>query len=217
LLKSFGMLIIILLLVIALVFISARYLFSKARIYLPVTAYRILMGIHLFLLLMAISTFILSSYNIYWRGYRSTSFIIIATAITGLLCVWLYKGKPFFVFIILVFIQTLFATVVVLDMTDNYKSGLYYNDNKYRLEYSSHFISKFVSLPNLFIKNGFFERRIVLGDKYTPPGFDLYVGTIKNVTIKKQTEQQISITFTYAADTAIVKKNTLTIEVDLNK
>jgi hypothetical protein len=204
-------------LLIALVFIGARYLFANAGIYLPHTLYRILMGIHLCLLLIAISTFILAPFNIYWRGYRSTSIIIIATAITGLLCVWLYKGKPFGMFMVLVFVQTLFATVIVFDITYTAKATLFYNDDKYRVEYVQRFMSKFESLPYLFIKKGLFERKIVLNDKYDIGDIDLYVGDIKKVVITEKSEQKINITFTYAADTMKVKNNTLTVDVDLNQ
>lgn len=205
----------IIFILIALVFVGARFLFKNAGIYLPDVLFRILLGIQFCLLLMSVSAFILVEYNIYWRGYRSTSIIIITTAITGLLCFWLYKGKSFVPFVFIVLIETLFAAILVFDMDGNYKQNLYYNDNKYRLENTQRLIMSHSSLPDLFVKNGLFEKKYILNDKYEP--YILHISKIKGATVNELGVDKVRITFTHSADTINGLKNPLIVDVDLNK
>jgi hypothetical protein len=200
---------------IALVFVGARFLFKNAGIYLPAALFRILLGIQFCLLLLSVSTFVLAEYNIYWRGYRSTSFIIIATAITGLLCFWLYKGKSFGPFIFIVFVETFIAAIVVFDMDGSYTESLYYNDNKFRLENTDRFIMAHPCLPDLFVKEGLFEKQYKLNRIYPP--YILSISQIKKVYITEVDERKVRITFTHSADTINGFKNPLIVDVDLNK
>jgi len=200
---------------IAIALIGARYLFAKTGIYLPPKLFRILIGTHLCLFLMTLSAFVLSSYNIYWRGYRSTSIIIIATAFTGLLCVWLYKGKPFGLFMIFVSIQTFVASILVGDINSNYRGNLFYNDKHFRLENTDRFLMAHPVLPDLFIKNGFFEKRVILKNDY--PVYLLNVYQIKSTSILMLSQQKIQITFWHTADTISGIKNPIIINVDLNQ
>jgi len=210
-------------LLVALALLCARFLFTHAGIYLPKKVLKIILVINLLLLLMSASTFILANYNIYWRGYRSTSIIIIATGITGLLCFWLYKGNVFMVFpgfrsvlfTILLFAEIVCTVILVWDMHGSYSESLYYNDDTYRLENTDRFIMAHASIPDLFVKKGLFEKKYVLENSY--PVYQLSVNQIKSTTIKELPGHQLRITFTHTADTSNGIKNPLIIDVDLNK
>jgi hypothetical protein len=200
---------------IALVFIGVRFLFKKAGIYLPNVLFKILLGIQLCLLLLSVSAFILSEYNIYWRGYRSTSIIIITTAITGLLCFWLYKGKSFVPFAFVVFVETFIAAILVFDMDGSYTESRYYDNNKFRLENTDRFIMGHPCLPDLFVKEGLFEKKYKLNRMYPP--YILSISQIKKVHITEVGERKVRITFTHSADTIKGFKNPLIVDIDLNK
>ncbi|GAB2827793.1 hypothetical protein GCM10027043_31770 [Ferruginibacter profundus] len=118
---------------------------------------------------------------------------------------------------VLVFVQTVFATAVIFDITYNTEKTVFYNDDKYRVEYVRRFMSKFESLPDLFIKKGLFEEKIVLSDKYEVGDMELFAGNIKKVVITEKSPQKINMEITYTVDTVKVKKEVLTVEVDLDQ
>jgi hypothetical protein len=204
-------------LLIALLLVFARYLFVNRGIYLPDTVFRILLVIHCCFLAMTISTFVLSNYNLYWRGYRSTSIIIILTAFTGLLCIWLSKRKPYLIFVFFVLIEIMLSVILVFFTADSYTKDLYYNDAKYRLENTQQIMMAHPSLPDLFVKKGLFEKKYILNSKLEP--FILDISQIKKATINELTEHSISITFSHSAkeDSASGLKNPLIVHVDLNQ
>ena len=117
-----------------------------------------------------IITIIMSNYNIYWRGYKSTTYLLITTNIVGIIYYItdkkiLRKSSNKILLSLFLFLGIAISTLICLESFNNYKSKKYYNNKKYRIENTFNGIISMYRLPNLFVKNGIIEKRYNL--KYT--------------------------------------------------
>jgi hypothetical protein len=150
--------------------VLARFLpYLKFRISKAV--YRFILTQFIFLFLIFISTILLSSYHLYWRGYRSSSFIFIGFSLATIIFYWSHpidKVPGFLTFgsAILSFLLSGLALFLVLEIIYDYDKQLIYNDRKYRLEHTNRGFMSIEVLPKLFVKKGLVEKMYVLDSTY---------------------------------------------------
>jgi hypothetical protein len=149
--------------------------------------------------LLSISLFclalILSKRHIYFRGYRSTSFLFIVMSFSGFLFMLFYQRRhkttpllaAFYFIIILSFVLSL---LLAFEISGDYRRQLFYSDSKYRLEDTRRGINEPCSLPRLFIKKGIFEKRYELEE--LPVGC-MSKQDIKTIAIKKTNPDSLQI------------------------
>jgi hypothetical protein len=189
--------------------------FSKVILYILIFA----TGLYL-------STFLLSEYDIYWSGYRSTSFIFIALSIILVVFYLTYPiNKLTLIFSLTIYVSTFLLSGISIflawEIYDEYYKQLFYKDKKYRLEETERGFMRIPKLPKLFVKNGIFEKRYLIDTIYDSPK-NSYVAQyyipkekIIKVEVLEIKGDTVLITFLHTADTNEVRKNPLQFKIKL--
>ena len=186
----------------------------------------IFLGFLLFMVGLYISTFILSNYNLYWSGYRSTSFIFIGLTLTLILFYWLYPIEKLNILLnlslyLFIFISSGIAIFLSWEIKDEYDKQLFYLDSKYRLEETEIGLMRVPKLPKLFVKNGLIEKKYLLDTIYDNPNYSYptqyYIPREKIILIKIKEigNKTISVIIFHNSDTNRVRKNPLEFRIKL--
>ena len=189
-----------------------RCTIQKCKVDFSSKILRIIFILHLvfwFLLLMAL---ILSCWNLYFRGYKSTTIIFNFIGWTGLFLYLFHKKEtvPKFVhvstylFALSIGVITIFTTY---DLLISNRRDIYYNDSKYRLELTFKGILAIAPPPDLFIKFGILEKRYDLNSKYIPKE------KVKNILIQRPTKQIVRIVFFYLDTQHTASTDTVEIKI----
>jgi hypothetical protein len=173
-----------------------------------------------------LSTFFLSHYDIYWRGYHSTRSIFIFLTLCSMIFYWIHPANKFPLIVtafsvLVTFIGTAVSPLLISAIADEYNDRVFYNDSKYRLEEVTIGIIRIAELPKLFVKNGLFEKCYTISKSYGNLGLttvsESYIpkDDIKKIEIVEVSKNRLSITFYHSADTNQVRKNPLNFIVDI--
>ena len=164
-----------------------------------------------------ISSIILSEKNIYFRGYRSTTFIFLFMNAMGFIFCLVYSPKAYtaknlmFLFYLIIIPCSIISSYLVFELSD-YNRNLIYDNGNYRLENAKRFISP-ASLPNLYIKNGIFEKKFTIPiDSYIE---DLNKPDIDSVLLSEKGSDSLIIAFYHKKD-KIELKNPLIKTIAVN-
>ena len=184
----------------------------------------------LFLLLIMvglyISTFILSNYNIYWSGYRSTSFIFIGLTLALILFYLFYPIEKLNILMtltlyLLIFLSSGVSIFLSWEIKDDYDKQLFYLDTKYRLEETDRGMMRLAKLPKLFVKKGIFEKRYLLDTVYDNPNFsyaaEYYIpkDKVTKIEINEVENKTVSVIIFHTSDTNRIRKNPLEFRIKL--
>lgn len=163
-----------------------------------------------------LSAIILSYYNWYYRGYKTTTFILIATALLFILNYlttnFQHKAYQFFVEIIIVL--TVFSTCFISYVNLNgYGSNYLFSDSNYRIESFRFLMSKADYLPDIYIKKGVMERKYSL--QY-PANYKFdyshYIDKESITTYSiEQHEKELIVTFSFDDGTKLITQTDLNI------
>ena len=199
----------------------ARKLWYRRNIFL----FKISLLFFCFTLILYISTFILEKYNLYWRGYRSTSFIFIFFAIFSIISYWTLPVKNLLITIpsaFLIFFLTALSTLIIFEVVGDYQNQLFYDSSKYRLEDANRGFMAPYQLPKLFVKNGLFEKRYTIDGSSDNPSklssakVRISKDKIIKIEVKEYSKDKVSILFYHSEDTNSIKKNPLEFIVDIS-
>ena len=125
---------------------------------------RILLSVYLILIVIFCATVVSKEFNIYIRGYRSTSILFIGCSFLGVVY-WLVDREPVFtkVWRSFLFVATLVSvsagSLLAFELAGDYKNQLIYNDPSFRLEQTGRWFINPCTLPTLYVKQGFFEKK----------------------------------------------------------
>ena len=153
--------------------------------------------------LLLLSSLFMSNFNTYLVGYKTTTFILIATALLFAFNYILteYKNKIVqriieFLLFIFIFVS---SSIVIISLA-GYSSNNFYSTSKYRLE-AFHFIkgSRF-NLPDLYVKDGILEKRYSLNFKDENQDFGNYYFNKESITNYKITQMDSQITVVFQFD-----------------
>lgn len=119
----------------------------------------------LLFILLYIAALLMSRRDLYFSGYRSTSIIF--------LLMWLFAGLygvlgmrphtlPRRLLLAVCGMGWGLSMVLLVELLGDYRPQLIYNSPRYRLENTGRGVMNPCRLPELFVKNGLFERRYVL-------------------------------------------------------
>jgi hypothetical protein len=148
-------------------FLILRHFIEKKEMTFSPLLLRILFILLCVFLTLFITSLIIVQSNIYFKGYRSHSIIFILTIFFGFIY-FLLRSKNARLPLLLIFLRlsilvgTFLASVLVWEISDDYKKQLYYNDDRFRLEDTNRGIMSICGLPDLFVKDGLFESRYPL-------------------------------------------------------
>ncbi len=211
------MLLLILFIIPALV-LAMKFFAPKLSFSLTVT--KVFFWIFIMTFLFFISTQVLSKYNLFWRGYRSSSFIYLSWCLSSIFLYWVYSARNYhgifnMLFGTLVFVLSFSGTFITFEIIDDYNKKLFYKDNKYRLEEDPGTLMYIPKLPKLFVKKGFFESRYLIDTIYDNPDFtyptEYYVpkNKIKKIILREISSNMILITIYHSEDTNSRRTNPL--------
>jgi hypothetical protein len=189
-----------------------RALACRTNFNLPRQETILLLKIHVALVGLLILTIGLSFFNIYWRGYGSTTIVLLMTTTSGLILYWFHSQQEISkslrtVFLVLLIFGVPITELITWDSCARREYSLFYNDNTYRLEQTFKGILAPASLPDLFIKQGLIERKYELRGEY------INEDEIKKIEIKNYDNKILSVIFYYSADTVYGLKNPIVINV----
>ena len=141
------------------------------------------------------STIILAEKNIYYRGYRSSSFIFLFMGLCGFVfCLFVKRNELKIISSIIAFIQLFLSGILLLEMIVDYKSQLYYDDKKYRIEDVSRGIMRAGAHLNLFVKEDIIEHQYEIFDNY-PNGINLKKSETDSIKIIELRNDSLEIIF----------------------
>lgn len=158
-----------------------------------------------------LSAIILSYYNWYYRGYKTTTFILITTAFLFVVnyLTTRFQHKIYQILVEIIIFFTIFSTCFISYVNlSGYNSNCLFSDSKYRIESFRFLMSKADYLPDIYIKNGVMERKYSLQylNNYK---FD-YNHYLKKESITAysvaQSENGLTVTFTFNDGTKLVTK-----------
>ncbi len=170
-----------------------RMLTKKKVFYKPVRIFVPIITVILFL--MVASSLFMNEYNWYWRGYKTTVYLFI-----GLTFFWIwnyvitsFQNKFYQIFIeVILFLALVISTTICVYNLIDYGNNRIYEDKLYRLETFNGIISRGDILPDLYIKKGLFEKKMILYPKVEY--FGLHKSEVETCKIVEQ-ENGYSVTF----------------------
>ena len=177
---------------------------SKIKSYQPPSRVfkKIMLGFYIFLILLFAISLIGDSYYLYLKGYRSTSILFVLMSLIGIIY-WLVDRRKvtaniarFLVFLFSL-ISLSFASLLTFEIIGDYKNQLVYNDSNYRLEESGRAIMNPCTLPTLFVKHRFYEKKYLFEKESQDC---LSKPQIKKVKIEILPDQRLLVT--YVLDTS---------------
>jgi hypothetical protein len=173
-----------------------------------------MLAMYSFFLLLFVSGCFLAKYGIYYRGYRSSSIIFIAMSFSGFAFWLLYqKQNDASSISTMLFLKNLtcvfLAALLLWEVADEYKAQLFYTDTKYRLEDNRRGINEPGSFPDLYVKDGIFERIIRLDSGYPC----LLKKEIDAITVQELSRDSISVTVHHHSDPSRNLANPLLLHV----
>ncbi len=125
-----------------------------------------------FLFFVLLSEIIMNYYDYYYRGYKTRTFILIATCILFVISYIItnFKNKLYKVFIEIILFASVFITcfVGIINLV-GYNSDLFFEDDKSRLETFKFINNPKGMLPTLYQKKGIIEEKIIL--EYTDDNY----------------------------------------------
>jgi hypothetical protein len=82
------------------------------------------------------------------------------------------------------------CSVLTFELLGDYKNQLVFNDTKYRLEETGRAAMNPCTLPTLFVKESFYERKYVFSKEYC-----ITKSQIKNVEVKEISANKVLVTY----------------------
>ena len=189
------------------------------KICTPKSLISILLWLSLALSLIFITGMVLSHFNLYWRGYRSHTLILIAAGISWIFF-YLLRRSDRSSEVVTVFSNTAIfflagiTLVLGIEVVDDYQKQLFYDSSKYRVEQTNRGLMSPASLPNLFVKKGLFEKRYSLHSEYdTLSGVINRAFTFKDDIIRleviKLSSDSVMIKLFHVVDSNFIRYNPL--------
>ena len=164
-----------------------RFLLQKLKIILPKKYFKVLLIAHLFFAFLFIVAVIISNYNIYFRGYRSHSFIFITACFTGIFVYWFApKAKWAYVLGVISFFEIIVVLILLKNLSHDF---VFYNTNNFRIEAN---VLENRPLPIFFVKKGLLERKISL---YENCFFDFTEDKIDSINVEQLSIDTVKIVF----------------------
>ena len=113
----------------------------------------------------------MSYFNYHYRGYKTRTIILIITCSTLIISYLItnYENKRNKVFVdFLLFVSVFITCFLSFINLQGFSDNVWYEDSKYRIENFQYFMTSAEHLPDLYIKEGIFEKRVVLdyGENY---------------------------------------------------
>lgn len=151
------------------VILFLRYLFVENNLYLSRKTEKVLLVLSIFCLALSISAEAITRHNLYFAGYRTTSYIMFVTSVVAL--VYYLLGTPNSKLKGLQTLKVIIVSILMINalfVTDgfkfSYKKYLLYNEGKYRIEKINGFMAP--NACNLFINEGIFDRKYYIDLPY---------------------------------------------------
>jgi hypothetical protein len=184
-------------------FLLLRFVLIKSKVQVSPAFNKVLFALFLLAIGLFISAIILARYNIYFKGYRSTSFIFLAMSVSGgLFYSFCHRHGNIVVGKILSLATAICLSLsgpLAYELAYDYAPQLVYNDARYRLEETHRGVNEPCGLPKLFIKSGIFEKRYDLEET----GYGCISGKeIKSVSIADQPRDSVTVTIYHTVDTS---------------
>ncbi len=185
------MILILIWLFILFTFFGTRILILKKEWYVNDKTSWILLSIHLVTIVLLLTVIILRCFDLSFREYDSSSIIFISCIGTGV-PFYLFRKKTFLLpilnyILISICCFTVPALILCIYVTiAQYKTDVYYEDNKYRLETSFKGIMGSKRFPDLFIKKGIIEKKYDLNEEP--------IGNITDINITEINSDSVQIT-----------------------
>lgn len=130
---------------------------------------KLLMWLNLLFTTILISSIIMSFQEVYWRGYKSTTYILILTIFSGSIYYIIASNSLIGImkkaYSILLTLGMFISIIICLESFNRFEEKNYYSNSNYRLENTFNGIIAPYQLPKLFVKNGLIENRYDLNFK----------------------------------------------------
>lgn len=161
----------------------------------PTFCSKLFFTIYLFSIFIFLLTFIGKQYNIYIKGYRSTSILFVLMSVLGIIYWFVDRqrvSKNIFRVCLFGFcvVTISVSSLLTFELIGDYKNQLVYNDSRYRLEETGRWIMNPCTLPTLFVKYNFYEKEYIF-----PKSYCITKSQIKSVEVKSISTNKVSITY----------------------
>lgn len=144
-----------------------RLLLIENEIKFQYKFFKWILAVHFILLVFLICAFVMSHYNLYFRGYRSHSIIYLLFCLSGIMVYWCFpKSNWVIISVIFVFFESTTSTALVIEMIYDASYQVYYHSSKYRIESTFSGIMAPAKLPDLIKTNFIFEKKYTLNGNY---------------------------------------------------
>lgn len=153
-----------------------------------------------------LTTLIMASFNFYWRGFLSTSIILVITCFVTLLYYFYINKLSHFLgsFISLYLFFLISSTqLIIMYSIVTFNNRVFYDDSNYRIEDTFNGILAHQQLPKLFVKKNLLERKYI--EEEGSPWKSLNKANYKSVEIKRK-EGYFEVSFIMENDSLFVVK-----------